>query len=44
MLQKINLHMAVTSGFITIGIAGNEGSRKEISSLGDPVERAYLIL
>lgn len=36
--------MAITSGFITIGIAGNEGSRKEISSLGDPVERAYLIL
>jgi len=44
MLQKIKLHMCVTTGFITIGIAGNEGSRKEICSLGDPVERAFLIL
>jgi hypothetical protein len=36
--------MALTSGFITIGLAGNEGSRKEIITLGDPVERAFLIL
>jgi len=43
-MLKINLYIAITTGFITIGIAGNEGSRKEIATLGDPVDRAYLIL
>ena len=44
LILKLNLYMAITTGFVTIGLAGNDASRKEIIALGEPIERSYLIL
>jgi class 3 adenylate cyclase len=38
------VHIGICTGNVYIGIVGNEGSRKEAIILGEPVEKALLLM
>ncbi|CDW76061.1 ph domain containing protein [Stylonychia lemnae] len=38
------IHIGICTGNVFMGIVGNEGSRKEIVILGEPIERAFLYM
>eukprot|EP00347_Sterkiella_histriomuscorum_P004823 403358953 len=41
---QIPIHIGISTGNVFMGIVGNEGSRKEIVTLGETIERAFLFM